>query len=210
MEKHSNKNYEEIIQELTETYRDIRWIEKRDEILDRDDHKCQVCKSVTSLEVHHTHYENKPAWDYPNESLITLCRSCHKEAHKIRSALRDFSGNYTIDLLQSINLGYNYCGQKSDKGYNSLKWAVKVNKIVLRDSHRCQICESSKSLEVHHTFYGINNPPWDYPEESLITLCSSCHEAADNLKKELNDFEGEFHIGILQDLFGAKDYFKDL
>jgi len=210
VEKHSNKKYEEIIQELKETYCDIRWIEKRNEILDRDDYKCQVCKSITSLEVHHTYYDNKPAWDYPNESLITLCRSCHKEAHKIRTAIRDFSGKYTVDILESIHWGYTFCGEKSDKGYNSLSWAEKIKKIILRDSHRCQICESTKSLEVHHKFYSIDISPWDYPDESLITLCSSCHKEADSLKNQLNDIEGDFHIGILQDIYGAQDNFKNL
>lgn len=208
MKNNSNKNYEEIIQELKETYNDIRWIEKRNEILNRDEYRCQVCKSGKSLEVHHTYYENKQAWDYPSESLITLCRSCHKETHKIRTVIKDYSGKHTVGILETIDWGRKFCGQKSEKGYNSLPWAEKIRKIILRDLNRCQICESTKSLEVHHKYYSVGILPYNYPDESLISLCSSCHEEADNLKKELNDFEGEFHIGILQELQGAKDYYN--
>jgi len=209
MTDYGTKKFEEIIQDFKKTYKDQRWFEKRKMILERDGHKCQNCKSETSLEVHHKYYDNKAAWDYPNESLITLCRSCHKRVHEIRTAIKDFSGEDSIDVLQTMQWAETYCGQKGEEGYNSLKWADKIKKIITRDSNRCQICDSNYLLEVHHTYYGINIPAWDYPDESLITLCTSCHEEADNLKKELNDFEGEHHIGILQDIFGARDIFKD-
>lgn len=34
----------------------------------------------------------------------------------------------------------------------------------------------AKDLHVHHTYYQIDKLPWQYPNESLITLCRSCHE----------------------------------
>lgn len=30
-------------------------------------------------------------------------------------------------------------------------------------------------LHVHHQYYIVNNLPWDYPDESLITFCNWCH-----------------------------------
>ena len=30
-------------------------------------------------------------------------------------------------------------------------------------------------LQVHHTYYYFDTCPWDYSDESLITLCSNCH-----------------------------------
>jgi len=32
------------------------------------------------------------------------------------------------------------------------------------------------ALHVHHTYYQINLKPWEYPNESLQTLCWVCHE----------------------------------
>ncbi|ARV07201.1 hypothetical protein BTO04_11115 [Polaribacter sp. SA4-10] len=35
-------------------------------------------------------------------------------------------------------------------------------------------------LQVHHKYYVINNLPWDYPDDSLITLCNECHQKLHN------------------------------
>ncbi len=63
------------------------WKAKREEILDRDK-SCVICKSISTLQVHHRQYhfivrENKfkLPWDYSENLLITLCESCHKRGH---------------------------------------------------------------------------------------------------------------------------------
>ena len=59
------------------------WKAKRLEILERDGKCCTKCDKTTYLHVHHTYYEdNKFAWEYPNEALITLCKGCHYKFHK--------------------------------------------------------------------------------------------------------------------------------
>ncbi len=45
----------------------------------------------------------------------------------------------------------------TDEDFSKLKW------IVVSDIH------------VHHTFYQLGRDPWDYPNESLQTLCRKCH-----------------------------------
>ena len=56
-------------------------------------------------------------------------------------------------------------------------WKNKRRRIVYRDGGKCTVCGSKKILQVHHTFY-YQQPtkPWDYPDESLITVCKVCHE----------------------------------
>lgn len=67
---------------------DERWQNKRNEILQRDKHKCSYCGSDINLQVHHKYYNKYPdgkkvnPWDYPNDALITLCNDCHKKVHK--------------------------------------------------------------------------------------------------------------------------------
>lgn len=76
---------------MTEEYKkqlkDPRWILKRKFILDRDKHKCVECGSNRKLNVHHTYYSGGyMVWEYPDDSLITLCEICHKywhDTHKI-------------------------------------------------------------------------------------------------------------------------------
>lgn len=60
--------------------RDPRWQRKRLEVMARDEFACRWCKSEDkTLNVHHTYYLRGAApWEYPNESLLTLCEDCHE------------------------------------------------------------------------------------------------------------------------------------
>jgi 5-methylcytosine-specific restriction endonuclease McrA len=65
-------------------YRDVRWMELRNSILIRDGYKCQACKGVEDLQVHHVKYvRGGKIWDSPAKDLVTLCRECHKKVHEV-------------------------------------------------------------------------------------------------------------------------------
>jgi len=72
--------------EYTEKFKDPRWQRKRLEILERDNWCCQRCYDDTKiLHIHHCFYEkNHDPWDYPNDSLITLCEDCHENEKENR------------------------------------------------------------------------------------------------------------------------------
>jgi len=63
--------------------KDSRWRLKRRVILKRDNYTCTACGSKEKLCVHHTFYYQKPIkpWEYPDNSLITLCETCHNDWH---------------------------------------------------------------------------------------------------------------------------------
>jgi len=74
----------------SEYHRYPEWLEKTQEIRYRDGNRCRACDSKEKLQIHHCFYfyeETKP-YDYPSESLITLCHSCHLFLHKISSVRR--------------------------------------------------------------------------------------------------------------------------
>lgn len=57
------------------------------------------------------------------------------------------------------------------------RWQKLRLKILERDNWMCLHCRSKeKTLNVHHCYYGNGKDPWDYPVESLVTLCEECHE----------------------------------
>lgn len=67
---------------------DKRWRVRRQQILEKDNHKCVVCKTSEDLQVHHRQYhfykilnKFKPPWDYKDNLLITLCNKCHSKGH---------------------------------------------------------------------------------------------------------------------------------
>lgn len=83
------------------------WQRKRLEIMERDKFKCRECGATENmLNVHHLHYEyGRDPWDYHNNSLITLCESCHEEEH-----------NYTDVCAKSLIESIRKCGG----GYKAL------------------------------------------------------------------------------------------
>lgn len=67
-------------------------------------------------------------------------------------------------------------GSYNPKLLNAKKWKRKRLRIIRRDNGQCTVCGSKEKLCVHHTYYyDDNRPPWDYSDESLITLCEDCH-----------------------------------
>ena len=59
-----------------------KWLEFKSKLLYKKK-VCEVCKSDTSLQVHHI----LPRFSHPElamdyENLMVLCKSCHKEIHK--------------------------------------------------------------------------------------------------------------------------------
>jgi len=61
------------------------WQRRRMEMLERADCRCQHCDTRDeSLEIHHHHYvPSRFAWEYTDDELMVLCKSCHQEIHSI-------------------------------------------------------------------------------------------------------------------------------
>ena len=57
------------------------WKIKRREALIRDKNLCQECKNKPAEDVHHKTYDN--LYNEPLEDLISLCRECHTEIHRV-------------------------------------------------------------------------------------------------------------------------------
>ena len=55
----------------------------------------------------------------------------------------------------------------------SKRWQEKRQKILKRDDHICQGCETKNRLEIHHISYRKLGYE---PLEDLITLCRDCHQ----------------------------------
>ena len=91
--KSGDLNYTEVKDGSHGTYGallfDPRWRSKRVQILERDKHRCILCGSIQSLQVHHRQYhfieeqqQFKAPWDYTDNLLITLCEKCHQRGHR--------------------------------------------------------------------------------------------------------------------------------
>lgn len=71
----------------SEKLRDPRWQRVRLEVFERDGWACTSCgDTATTLHVHHKLYESeKEPWEYPLDTLLTLCEPCHNREYNHRS-----------------------------------------------------------------------------------------------------------------------------
>ena len=58
------------------------WKDKRNKVLEKCDHKCQLCSKAEKLNVHHNNYK-RIGVEKPTD-LIALCNKCHKKFHNIK------------------------------------------------------------------------------------------------------------------------------
>jgi len=90
-----------------EKLRDPRWQKKRLEIMERDGFECCDCGTgALTLNVHHCYYEKGvEPWEYPNQSLKTLCEGCHEVRHGMKLELERILSEFSL-LGQDAVLGF--------------------------------------------------------------------------------------------------------
>lgn len=92
-------------------------------------------------------------------------------------------------------------------------WQKKRLEVLSRDGFECSDCGSTeKMLHVHHSYYEKGLKPWEYPSESLHSLCQDCHGKAQDWMKLLHREIGsvplyriETVIGFIRALVGQED-----
>jgi 5-methylcytosine-specific restriction endonuclease McrA len=55
----------------------------RQQVLRRDNWRCQSCGAMSNLEVHHREFRSHSGPD-SEENLITLCGDCHRAEHGLK------------------------------------------------------------------------------------------------------------------------------
>lgn len=78
----------------SELLQDPRWQKKRLEILEYAGWRCQICGAQNiTLHVHHSRYiKNKKPWQYPNGSLIAVCKPHHEMLHPEKKKKEETNG----------------------------------------------------------------------------------------------------------------------
>jgi len=77
------------------------------------------------------------------------------------------------------------------------QWQKKRLEIMQRDDFKCLCCKSKDSLVVHHLYYKYGMKPWQYKNDSLVTLCSKCHtKLHDELAEKAGRIAFELLLGV--------------
>lgn len=70
------------------------------------------------------------------------------------------------------------------------RWQKRKAEICQRDEWKCKLCgDNYETLHVHHKRYINGNEPWEYEDDDLITLCSTCHQVIEDTKKRRAEFD---------------------
>lgn len=79
------------------------WKAKRAEVYARDGYACVDCgEDAVTIDCHHLHYvKGKPPWDYPTGDLVTVCRDCHEERHKV--SIMKFASHADAEMWYAIS-----------------------------------------------------------------------------------------------------------
>lgn len=74
-----------------EQLKNPKWQKKRLEVLNENNFECSECGSKdTELHVHHTIYrKGNKVWEYENDELACLCKTCHEFEHKLLEDLHE-------------------------------------------------------------------------------------------------------------------------
>jgi len=82
-----------ILPNYTRYFHSREWNKKREEILKRDNHLCQVCKKGAAEQVHHLTYERMGR--ELSEDLLSVCTNCHKKLHdEEKEKLKEINQSY--------------------------------------------------------------------------------------------------------------------
>ena len=124
------------------------WLERRREIIHRDNFTCQKCgvkmPNDLFLQVHHKGYVplTKP-WDYPENTLETLCVQCHQRIHE-EDKIRTFNSTQALSYyLQAFQTQCDIPEVEMQE-----KWSI------YKKQWNAYLAQEHPWIEVHHPIRG--------------------------------------------------------
>lgn len=175
-----------------------QWQSKRIEILERDNHKCKYCSNRNILKDLHvgTLHRINDDIDSPGDFLVD----------EIKDGYRLYIDSFIISGTTHAALIFNYRKLEKSLSYlvfhqltPNVIIAISKRKrdirAIYQEYNLGNKCDPSnlglfldekflqsvqwdyvKGLHVHHKYYQEDKRPWEYSDDSMITVCSPCHE----------------------------------
>lgn len=83
------------------------------------------------------------------------------------------------------------------------KWQKRRLEVLSLSGFTCDQCGAAdKMLHVHHSYYEKGLAPWEYPVESLHSLCEACHRQAQDRMVLLHRQIGRLSLPEIERLHG--------
>lgn len=177
------------------TYTDLLkgqdWKTKRNIILNRDKNLCLICSNhnyLGQLSIgyikRHDNGDLLLGWNLSglrNSTIVDLDNDYrwHMLYIKDRENINfDNLKNYVVyfEITETYRSIIAIC--EVDKAYDQFHayLSIESNPYRRREFFKNAKYVQLKGLHVHHTYYQAGKLPWEYPDESLKTVCWKCHE----------------------------------
>ena len=129
------------------------------------------------------------------------CSYCKKEIERWRYVIKQHDNHFCCKECKAKYIHENMIG-KNAYNWQGGVWAIKCEKrqtleykelrkrVLERDGHTCQLCESKRKLVTHHIITMKENLSLALVETNLITLCSHCHCNKVNFREK--EYEKQF------------------
>lgn len=102
---------------------------------------------------------------------LSFKKQKRKEFHKNTISLKELEKEVVKVTSKKKGDYIPYKEQLKDKRWRKLR-----KEILKERGNKCELCNSSEKLCIHHKVYIKGRYAWEYPKRHLIALCSRCHE----------------------------------
>lgn len=144
--------------------------------------QCQNCGNVKPGAVGGYSKEIKEALPVLNEPLRELRFAAMREQYRAANSKITESRNRQFNKQREIKRD-NWL-QEYTKYLNSPEWKNKRDLVLKRDDYMCQCCLKNYATQVHHKSYEFVDLAGSEPCFDLVSVCKSCHDSIERMKKE--------------------------
>lgn len=165
-----------------------KWREKRLKILERDSFKCRECENKRIV-------DNSLSSTVKNLNLIDshFTALANKSDPRFRQDRPKYRITFSTESNKELSTNIYLKGWEKEKEKDSIlgmpvhylietiinpKTGEKKKEVIITGIEKKNNTDwfYVGNLHVHHTYYQDGKEPWQYPDDSLCTLCWDCHE----------------------------------
>ena len=125
-----------------------------------------------------------------NEYIAKLLHVNETTANKILSSLikkgyvikTKFDGRKRFVRSNSKKYALDYDKLDYNSQLKSKEWKIFRKEVFKIKGKKCEICGSTKHLNIHHPFYTKGKLAWQYNPSDMMVLCRYCHKEIHNIK----------------------------
>lgn len=119
-------------------------------------------------------------WRYPNGTKVKSVREMVEYLTKIY-----YSGFGLPPIMPIYRKGVKHIKKKLSykEQLKDPRWLAFREKVFKIKGMKCEHCNSTFNLQIHHPKYKENKMAWEYSINEVVVLCRKCHVAEHNLEE---------------------------